>query len=386
MLRASTILEEAYRDLALIQTATYVVDLLRNPNYGPYLLMQMDPVLETSLEASEESFLQSLAAGDQVLAAEHRLIGLIQQSGPKVPDILTYAGLLQYGENEHRLLMVHRSLQLLADTHGWHVAEPLLRAATQYLASRPGAPMSEPLHWPQNTTGILSDALPIDANAIRIAIDRLEAVSFGDEPTLIRDLVEHDMNPRSLYETLSLTASDILCRTHFDAHGVTGVHCIMDLLQEPKTPQDTRNLAWVSALSGSRIRRQKAVPDEWRSLPPMDGQPSSLDEVQGVLSSHSDGLNAIRVVGNYLLSGGDSVALTRTLMQYALTTAGPFDAIHNVKMLWGQLQETKRSRLPKESWRHLAAGARVIIETATTERHQALPILNMWHQLSTSKS
>lgn len=45
---------------------------------------------------------------------------------------------------------------------------------------------------------------------------------------------------------------------------------------------------------------------------PDDGQSISLDEVQEVLSSHSDGVDAVHAVGNYLMSGGDSVALTRT--------------------------------------------------------------------------
>ncbi len=380
MLRASTLLDQAYRDLALLQTTTYVVDLLQNPNYGPYLLMHMNPVLESTPEASKRAFLQSLEAGDQVLAAEHRMIGLLHQISAEVPDILRYASLLQYGENEHRLLMVHRSLQLVDDSAGWLFAEPILRAATQYLASRPSVIVPESPQWPQNTTGLISALDPIDAKAIYQAIDRLQNVSFGEEPAVIHDLIAQQMNPSSLYEALSLTASHILSQTHFDAHGVTGVHCLMDLLHDTHTPETIRDGAWVSVLSGSRIRRQKAIRGEWRKLPPVSGHPVSLDTIREVLSGHSDGLEAIQVIGNYLLAGGNPRALTQILMQYALTTAGPFDAIHNVKMLWGQLQETQRSRLPQESWRHLAAGARVIVETATSERREALPILDMWHQ------
>lgn len=110
-------------------------------------------------------------------------------------------------------------------------AEPLLRVATQYLASRPGDQISEPLYWPHTTMSLISDGETIDANAIRVAMGRLQAVPFGEEPTVIQDLV---------------------------AHGVTGVHCIMDQLQDRKTPLNTRNFAWILALSGSRIRLQKA--------------------------------------------------------------------------------------------------------------------------------
>lgn len=76
------------------------------------------------------------------------------------------------------------------------------------------------------------------------------------------------------------------------------------------------------------------------------------------------GFYAMGAVGGMLLAGVDATDIARTLIVVALTTAGPFDAIHNVKMLWGQLLETRRSRFPEFSWKHLAAGARVVAETA----------------------
>ncbi len=382
ILRASLLLGPRYRDLALLQTATYVVDLLRNPNYGPYLLLAMDPVTESTPEASRSTFLAALQAGDQILLAEHRLVGLLSQPPDEVAQLLRHAGLLQYPENEHRLLMVHRSLQLLNDTDGWRFSEPILRAAAQYLASRPHVTPHDPLPWPSSHRGLVNPSEPVDRDVVLHAIDRLQAVAFGEEPALIRSLVEQNVNPSTLYESLSLAASDLLCRTHFDAHGVTGVHCIMDLLQDPTTLDRSRDLAWLSALSGSRIRRQKEGRSDWRiPLPPANHR-VSLDEILDRLEHDKGGLHAMQAVATYLRNGGDPTAVTQLLIQFALTTAGPFDAIHNVKMLWGQWQETERSRLPEESWRHLAAGARILAETASTERGYAEPIVDMWHRLT----
>ena len=381
ILRGSSILDPAYQDLALLQTATYVVDLLHNPNYGPYLLLEMAPVSEPTLEASRQAFLESLAAGDQVLLAEHRLIGLLRQSGSEVAPLLTYAGLVQYTENEHRILIIHRSLQLLEDTNGWAVAEPILRAAVQYLASRPGVVVPKAPHWPDGSLGLIQSHDPVDRNTVMNAVESLIEAPFGTEPDRIRDFIVQKINPATLYEAINIAASEILCRTQFDAHAVTGVHCIMDLLQDPNTGLDTRNLAWLSGLSGSRIRRQKAGRSEWRTPLPVSTHRDTLDALAEILRHDADGLHAMQAAATYLVNGGDPTALTRVLMEVALTTAGPFDAIHNVKMLWGQLLETRRSRLPQESWRHLAAGARVVAQTAAVEHHHAEPILEMWAQM-----
>lgn len=89
----------------------------------------------------------------------------------------------------------------------------------------------------------------------------------------------------------------------------------------------------------------------------------------------------MRLTASLLLAGADPTTVARILMEAALTTSEPFDAIHNVKMLWGQLLETQRSQLPGFSWRHLAAGARVIAETASATRHQADGIMEAWKDL-----
>jgi hypothetical protein len=314
--------------------------------------------------------------------AEHRLIGLLKQSKSELAPFLTYAGLLQYTENEHRILIIHRSLELLEDTDGWELAEPILRAAVQYLANRPGVLVPKAPRWPGVSLGIIHALDPVDGATVMDTAESLIQAPFGTEPDTIRDFIEQQkINPATLYEAIGIAASEILCRSQFDAHAVTGVHCIMDLLQDPNTGLETRNLAWLSGLSGSRIRRQKAMRSKWRTPLSVATHRVTLRALAELLKSDGDGLLAMQAAATYLVNGGDPTALTRVLMEVALTTAGPFDALHNVKMLWGQLQETRRSRLPEESWRHLAAGARVVAQTADEERHQAEPILEMWAQI-----
>lgn len=377
VLRASSILSPHFKDLALLQTAVYVVELFEHPNYGPYRLMAMKPVMEETLDQSKRAWIEDVESGQRPLQSEHRVVGLFKAMGSQIRWLLTEAALRQYPENEHRLLMVHRACQLLDDTDGWSEAEPLLRAAVQYLASRPNTQfISEKLsllpHWPE--------AGKADATLVARAIEQLTEVEYGQEVDVLLDLIASGASGATLHEAIALTSSDWLRRTRFDAHAVTGVHCALDLLSDKETPATLRALAGTLALSSSRARRQKENRDAWRTPLPVEGQPLHLNEVRTIVLSDHEGLQAAQAAGNFVRSGGDAVSLARSLMEIALTTSGPFDAIHNVKMLWGLLLETQRSTLPQQAWVHLAAGARVVAETAAAEKEKAAPILAQWKE------
>ncbi|PSR34979.1 MAG: hypothetical protein C7B44_13720 [Sulfobacillus thermosulfidooxidans] len=373
MLRAASILTRPFRNLALLQTAAYVVDLLHQPNYGPYLLMDMEPITEATRAASRDQLRMSIESGEQPLLAEHRLVGLLKtDSRPHVRRLLTEVALRQFHENEHRLLIVHRAAQLMDDTNGWTWAEPLFRAAVQYLASRPDVRPSEMAK---------RDLVPLDmaessCQIVRIesAVDALIHANYGDEPHLLRAMVGL---PR--VEVIALTGAEMLRRSRFDAHAVTGIHCAVDLLHDPTIEPHTQTLAMEAALLGQRTRRQKEQRSTWRSAQRPRPKGRSLDELQDIVVHDGSGLAAMDAVAGMLLAGAEATDITRTLMEVALTHAGPFEAIHNVKMLLGQLLETQRSRYPELAWRHLAAGARVVAEVAAQDCAGADPILSLWH-------
>lgn len=380
-LRAPSILAPAYQDLALLHMTCYVIELLQDPNYGPYLLTAMQPVDEETIEESERAFLESVESGEQVLLAEHRLVGLVRRLGPAVRRILTLAALRQYPENEHRLLIVHRSAQLLDDADGWAYAEPFFRAAVQYLANRPRRYLPEAATHLEKIGAHQGGLNPMQVEA---GMQRLVEAPYGAEPNLLVSLIEQGVQGRALYEVVALTGSELLCRSRFDAHAVTGLHCILDLLQDANVTGEMRGLAWSASLSGQRIRRQKEHREGWRLVPPVAPAKVAPEELRAVVQNDPEGMEALRRTGAALLGGADPVAVARILMEVALTTAGPFAALHNLKMVWGLLLETLRSRLPQLSWRHLAAGARVIAESAARGRQDAAPVLTLWHQAGLS--
>lgn len=367
VMRATKWLNPAYQDLALLQMALYVVDLCHHPNYGPYVLLEMMAVDEekTSLP---DLFLQGLESGAESLLTEHRVVALWHKKDKKmIHNLLLKAALRQYPENEHRLLMVYYTLQFLEDTDYWGQAEPLLRASIQYLASRPNITFVSDLRsdrplWPQGGHVSSEDTM--------MAVQKLVSAPYGQEPHVFADLIATKVSGASLIEASSLAASLMLSQSGFDAHAVTGVHCILDLLADPKTPQDAVNLAGYISLSSSRTRRQKAKKLIW---PWPDLEESGLVSLEDIRSTVGRGNEAqsFSAVRSYLTDGGDAKGLTKLLMEIALETSGSFSAIHNVKMLWGMYHQTRRSELPGLSWLHLAAGARVIAQTVTSERDEA---------------
>jgi hypothetical protein len=377
MLRAASILPQSWRNLALLQTAAYVVDLLHQPNYGPYLLMEMKPVSEPTIETSRAQLRASIASGTEPLMAEHRLVGLLRMDSPAaVHQLLTEIALRQFHENEHRLLIVHRAAQLMDDTNGWTWVTPLFRAAVQYLGTRPDVRDVEVPAAAVDLTGN-----PADASRIEAAVEVLIQAEYGDEPRLLQGMADL---PRA--EVIALAGAEMLRRSRFDAHAVTGIHCVLDLLHDPTVGPELQALAIATALAGQRTRRQKESRLTWREVPLAEPSLSTQDELRDIVANDASGLLAMTVVGGALLAGANPTDVTRTLMEVALTTAGPFEAIHNVKMLWGQLLETQRSRYPELAWRHLAAGARVVAEVAAVDRAGAEPIVAMWHSAGLSSA
>lgn len=377
MLRAGSLLSHQFRNLALLQTAAYVVDLLRQPNYGPYLLMEMLPVTEVTVEASRAQLIASVESGDKPLEAEHRLVGLLETNrGTEVRWLLTEVALRQFHENEHRLLIVHRAAQLMDDTSGWAWVEPIFRAAVQYLATHPAV-------WQAESPGIPRDVAEWHGNpsSIESAVEALIEAEYGYEPLLLHEMAGLGL---PLPDIVGLTGAEILCRSRFDAHAVTGLHCILDLVHDPTVTPGVRALAIETSLLGQRTRRQKELRSTWRTTTSPRPIKRSLEELRDIVTHDASGLSAMDAVGGMLLAGADARGITRTLMEVALTNSGPFEAIHNVKMLWGQLLETQRSGFPDMAWRHLAAGARVVAETTTEGRINAEPILSMWHSADLS--
>ncbi len=381
MLRASSILLPTYRNLALRQTVAYVIELIDNPNYGPYLLMDMSPYRPEHPSNPDREFLEALESGNQPLRTEHRLVAMLQDMGvQRVRTILTEAGLRQFRDNEHRLLIVHRAAQFLDDVCGWDSwGEPILRPSIQYLATAPKPALLNPgaLSHVQATQGLAN------VDVVAKAVDRLISVPYGDEPEILREMAQRQISGINLYEAVSLTGSRLLAQSGFDAHAVTGIHCVLDILKSSEDPRLV-GLAWSVALSGQRTRRQKERRNDWRRLPDADATVENLDDFVHVIRNDPSGLRAFARTAGALQSGTSAQMVARTLMEVSLTTSDPFTAIHNVKMIWGQLIETQRSECSELAWMHLAAGAVAVAQSVAENATQPIPVVDLWKETALS--
>ncbi|WP_053958853.1 hypothetical protein [Sulfobacillus thermosulfidooxidans] len=389
VMRASTLLSPPFQNLALLHMAHYVLGLLRHPNYGPYLMVDhLRP--QESLPDIQHRFIPDLETGEMPLLSENRAAELATLAGRNARWLMIRAALRQYPENEHRLLIVQRALEFLDDTNGWHYAEAFFRAAIQYLGHRPDVHMTTGVleDWPGTTCPCLEGPVDVEkAETIREALIHCE---FGQESRQIIAAISQNTNHPTLLEAISLAASTLMFVSGFDAHAVTGIHCVMDLLRDETCPADIRHLGWALVLSSSRTRRQKEKRAHWipndlvtqvrhEGISP-GSQVISVDDIIKSLYTDRTGFEAASYTRQYLQTGGDPTPLTRLFIETALTTEEPFDALHNVKMLWGLLNETLHSR-SDAFWIHLSAGARVIAQSITDSPLTAT-ILQQWDKLN----
>jgi len=162
-----------------------------------------------------------------------------------------------FHENEHRLFIVHRAAQLMDDTKGWTWAEPLFRAAVQYLVSRPDIRQSEITRALWDTT-----ERAVHASIIESAVETRIQRDYGDEPRLSRTMASL---PRA--EVISLTGAEMLRRSGFDSNAVTGTCGVPDLLQDPTVEPQVHALAMDAALLGPRTFRQQSCRSGWCKSP-----------------------------------------------------------------------------------------------------------------------
>ncbi|MCL4318371.1 MAG: hypothetical protein M1596_00475 [Firmicutes bacterium] len=72
VLRANSILSPRYRVLALLHMMVYVLDLLKHPNYGPYLMLERFALPEDP-DTTLSHFIPDLESGEKPLLSEHRV-------------------------------------------------------------------------------------------------------------------------------------------------------------------------------------------------------------------------------------------------------------------------------------------------------------------------
>jgi hypothetical protein len=366
LLKAGRLLPSPLARLALLHMTCYVLDLIRHPNYGPHVMLELRPLGPDGQDDAFRGLQAAVESGEEAHLAEHLLVGALRRfGGLALRWPLTELALRQFAENEHRLLIVHRAADLMDLAQAWHAAEPLWRPAVQYLASHPEVALAERIlaqHGDVPASGRPGPAVAQDVVAL---VDALLAADYAEEPAVVATALEGGVTDATVREALLLAASTMMLRSGFDAHAVTGIHAVSEVIHNDAAPIDVARLVRLIGFSSQRTRRQKAIRDRWSPDPPavQPGLSLAAAPVAQAIREDASGLRLASLVRGWIEAGATAEAMTVVLMAAALTTAGPFDALHNVKMLEGLYQAT-RITPPDVAWRHLAAGARAVARSA----------------------
>jgi hypothetical protein len=398
VLAASQMLDERYQKLGLLQATVYVLDLFRNPNYGPYIMPVTEGVMRETADATRKELLERVPSGSHAHLSENLFVGLYRQTNGDVRVPLLQLGLQEYPHNEHKLLIVLRTLDLLDRGDNWKYGESLLRSAVQYLAALPKLP--EPWQHVQNavqTNGLETADREfklegrVDDQQVTELLAELLACEAGQEADLLARELAAGTNTRTLYEVIAQLSAVMLMKAPYnEEHTVTGILCTLDMMRDEHLPAELRLTSMLMALASDRTRYFKSVRDTWLEMVEVPAVPTVelsddeiLDQIEKACQEDETGDTATQLSAQYVIAGRDLHKLAQRLMQLVLTTQGPFMAIHLVKMIWGQLKETELSTSDTR-WVHLASAARFAARTFQRGSKNAERIVKQWQQVCPS--
>lgn len=411
MIHAAPLLDERYQQLALLQATIYVLELLQAPNYGPYLQLETAGVQRETVEQTRIDLMNYFQRGNFQYLTENLFVGLYRQSGGDVRWPLLQMGLQEFGRNEHKLLIVWRTFDLLDIDDNWQYGESLLRPAVQYNASLPKHPES----WERVQQAMAEHDLEnvdlvfdgdVDENQVSQLVQDLVELPYGEEADFLARQLVNGVNVPTLYEAIALTSATLLLRSSDnEEHIVTGIHCLLDIIRDKKVPSNLRLTALLLAMESARTRDFKVDPATWLPLPkvatsaqhledrlvndhvdvpsltaPTTEQASQarlLDDIVTAIHEDASGNRAATLAANYVSAGYDLDQLAQSLIQVTLTTQGPFIAIHATKMIWRQWAETKRST-HRDRWVHLSSAAFYLARQLPHGLTQVERVLKQW--------
>lgn len=375
ILRSMDFLPETDRDIPLVQTTMYVLELLRNPNYGPYSMQEIKAIKKDSEDQTQSDFSKAVRSGHMKHTAEKLLAGLITYSPKRTYERLLYEGLVQYGENEHRILLPYHTLKLIERSSNRNYAVPLLRPTVQYLSTCPDVSRgmkAEQMSKQVDFNEIVERGDKFDQENVYDITRMLLNSALGNEMTVIVEYSKSSSVPE-MYEAIALASTMLLLNSDLEHHSVTGKHCILSILRDEGLHSSIRTMALLSSMEGPRARRLKSyLPkslDNYlkKGFGETEGDEDSLLEKlrSSVMEGKQDA--SFDIAAEYVRSGHNADRLAGSLISLCFHTEGPFESLHTSKMLVGMRDVTVNSRSDMK-WLHLAAGARFVSEMVKREK------------------
>ncbi len=387
ILRSIGLMNGENKGLPLLQMTMYVTDLLRDQNYGPYVMMGISSISHDSRDETSAEFSKAVRSGSSRYLAEKLLSGLHSVSGKGIREDILYEALMQYGQNEHRLLLPFHTLRLLDRDKSWKNAVAYLRPSVQYLSSNPdtshGA-KAEQLSKLLEFGEIMDKGDSFDQESSYDLTRMLLNSVVGNEMTAMVDYSKTS-SLADYFEAIALSSTILLLNSDLEQHSVTGKHCTLSIMRDRSASERVRKLALLSSMEGPRARRIKAyilksldaymkVPE----VPTFKDEEEHLDKIEAEIARGQQE-SAFRLAGSYVRSGFPIDGLARRLLSICFRTEGPFESLHTSKMIVGMRDITVDSKSDMR-WIHLAASARFIAGMVKKEKAAAKKVMEKYRK------
>lgn len=346
-----TRLPETGRLLPLVQDVALANAHIHDAISGPYLMPEIDPIGEGTVEATREAFFGCLRR-NYTSAAEHYFLWLLDRAPRQVAlEALVSVAVDNYRFDEHKLIAAVNSIRLL-DHLGWDLAEVILRPVVRYnfmpsvWAKAAPAEDVERLMRDKQLDAAGAGKASGEQGFSSLSEDLLSA-PLEEQTEVIAAGLSNGMSLADAAKGISLTASEVFVRG--ESTNPMGIHAMTG----------ANALRWVCerfpevGMKGLLLWPRGPETESGASLQPssLSSDGSSLDAIREAIEENDSG-RTVACTHDYCASGGDVADLARELGWWAARDGAT--EMHGVKHHQAMVEEYENGKAPV----HLVAQAR----------------------------
>ena len=347
-------LPEKERLLPLVQDVALANAHIHDAASGPYVMPEIDPVGEGSVEATREAFYGCLRR-NYPNAAEHYFLWLLDHAPREVAlEALVRVAVDNYRFDEHKLIAAVNSIRLL-DHLGWELAPILLRPVVRYnfmpsvWADPPPADRVEKLVRER-----VPSEVRVDGNAEDSVIESLRqdllSHPLEELDEVVAGALSGGLSLMGATDAISLAASEVFARSEstnpMGIHAMTGANALRWVCREFPALGARGLLLWTLG-----PETQSGLDLDSLSKP---DDSSSIEEIREAIVLN-DANGAVDRTRAYCGAGGDTDRLVTELGLWAARDSAT--EMHGMKHHQGMVEEFHETRGPNASM-HLVAQAR----------------------------
>ena len=350
-------LPEEMRLLPLVQDVALANGHIHDPASGPYVLPEISPLGEGSVEATREAFFDCLRR-NYPSRAEHYFLWLLEHAPQEVAlEALVRVAVANYRFDEHKLIAAVNGIRLL-ESIGWSLASVVLRPVVRYnfmpsvWANAPPADRVERL---VERYGLEEGGVPKgedEGQEGEVLRRELLERPLEEQSEVIARTLAGGLSLEEAGEAISLAASEAFVGSDttnpMGIHSMTGANALRWVCRRFPALGARGLLLW-GVGPETAGGKGSAAPSEER--PPA---PVSLEAIHEAIGAN-DPARTVAFTQAYCKGNGDAAALLQGLGEWAAKDSST--EMHGMKHHQAMAEEFSRTRAASASV-HLVAQAK----------------------------